>query len=158
MHTNPDAVLFVGENINVMISSADGAELIARRLLKSRHRGHPPRFIVEQFVIDSCFRFSPDAKGNVAHDVVHDRFDFRPYVTAPGVSKNGEIAAGDIEADTGKRNFVFVGDNATDRLRITLVAVRAKNSVLATGVDTILDLPQRRFIVPAEYLRLHWKL
>jgi hypothetical protein len=38
------------------------------------------------------------------------------------------------------------------------VAVRAKNSALATSFDTILDLPQRRLIVLAEYLRLHRKL
>jgi hypothetical protein len=38
------------------------------------------------------------------------------------------------------------------------VAVRAKNSALATSVDTILDLPQRRLIVLTEYLRLHRKL
>ena len=78
---------------------------------------------------------------------------FRRDVTALRVSKNGEIAAGDIEADTGKRNLVFMSDNSTDRLRVTFVAVRAKNSALATGIDTILDLPQRRFIVPAEYFR-----
>jgi hypothetical protein len=38
------------------------------------------------------------------------------------------------------------------------VAVRAKNSALATSVDTIFDLPQRRLIVLAKYLRLHRKL
>src|SRR5206468_5551663 len=96
--------------------------------------------------------------GNVAHDVVHDRFDSRRDVTALYVGENGEIAAGDIEANSGKRNFVFVGDNSTNRLRITFVAVRAKNSALATSVDTILDLPQRRLFVLAEYLRLHRKL
>ena len=35
MHTYPDAVLFVRENIDIMISAADSAELIARDLLES---------------------------------------------------------------------------------------------------------------------------
>ena len=38
------------------------------------------------------------------------------------------------------------------------MAVRAKNSALATSVNTILDLPQRHLIMLAEYLRLHRKL
>src|SRR6478609_10210989 len=109
-------------------------------------------------MIDSRFRCSPDAEGNVTHDVVHDRFDFWRDVTAFRVGENGEIAACDIEPDSGKRNFVFVGDNSTNRLRVTFVAVRAKNSALTASVDTILDLPQRRLIVLAEYLRLHRKL
>jgi len=109
-------------------------------------------------MIDSRFRFSPDAEGNVPHDVVHDRIDFWRDVTALRVGENGEIAAGDIEANSRKLNFVFVGDNSTNRLCITFVAVRAKNSALATSVDTILDLPQRRLIVLTEYLRLHRKL
>ena len=109
-------------------------------------------------MIDARFSFSSDAEGNVPHDVVHDRFDFWRDFTALGVGENGEIAAGDIEADSGNRNFVFVGDNSTNRLRIPFVAVRAKNPALATSVDTILDLPQRRLIVLTEYLRLHRKL
>ena len=92
-------------------------------------------------MIDSRFCFSPDAEGNVAHDVIHDRFDFRRDVTALRVGENGKIPAGDIEADSRKRNFLFVGDNSTNRLRVTFVAVRAKNSALATGFDAILDLP-----------------
>src|SRR5215468_8992184 len=98
-------------------------------------------------MIDPCFCFSPDAEGNVPHDVVHDRFDSWRDVTALGVGQNGEIAARDIEADSGKRNFVFVGDNSTNRLRVTFVAVRAQNSTLTTSVDTILDLPQGRLVV-----------
>ena len=66
--------------------------------------------------------------------------------------------ASDIESDSGKRNFVFVGDNSTNRLGVPFVAIRAKNSALSTSVDTILDLPQRRLIVLAKYLRLHRKL
>ena len=73
MHTYPDAAPFVGENINIMISAADSAELIVPLspsvLILAADL---PRFVIEQFMIDSRFRFSPDAKGNVAHDVVHD--------------------------------------------------------------------------------------
>src|SRR5436305_14100823 len=106
-------------------------------------------------MIDSRLRFSPDAERNLSHDVVHDRFDFWRNFTALGVGENGEVTACDIEPDSGKRNCVFVGDDSTNRLGVTFVAIRAKNSALSTSVDTILDLPQRRLIVLAKYFRLH---
>src|SRR5689334_4470266 len=109
-------------------------------------------------MIDSRFRLSADAERNLPHNVVHDRFDFWRDFTALGVGENGEITACDIEPDSGKRKFVFVGDNSTNRLGVTFVGVRAKDSALAASVDTILDLPQRRLIVLAKYLRLHRKL
>lgn len=108
-------------------------------------------------MIDSRFCFSSDAKGNIAHDVVHDRFDFWRDFTALRVGENGEITARDVEPDSGERNFVGVGDNPANRLRVTFVAVRAEYAAFTTSVDTILDLPQCRLIVLAEYLRLHRK-
>ena len=86
------------------------------------------------------------------------KIDFWRNFTGLRVGENGEITARDIESDSGKRNSIFVGDNSTDRLGVALVAIRAKNSALSTSVDTILDLPQGRLIVLAEYLRLHRNL
>ena len=47
MHAHPDALLLIREKIDIMISAADGAELIARRLFQMRHRFCLPRRIVE---------------------------------------------------------------------------------------------------------------
>src|SRR5689334_10726380 len=126
VHTYPNAVLFVGEYINIVISTADSPKLIPRHLLESRDRRNFPCLVLEQFMIDSGFRFSPDAERNFSHDVVHDRFDFWGNFTALRVGENGEITARDIEPDSGKRNSVFVGDNSTNRLGVTFVAIRAK--------------------------------
>ena len=61
-----------------MIPAADGAELIARRLLSNRRCGlRLPRRIIKQFVIDARFALAPDAEGNIAHHIVHDRLDLR---------------------------------------------------------------------------------
>ena len=63
------------------------------------------------------------------------------------VRQNGEVAAGDIEADAGKRNLVFVRDHATDRLRVTFMTIGAKNRALAAGCDTSFNLLNGRSVV-----------
>jgi hypothetical protein len=37
VHTNPHAILFVREQINVVIAAADGTELVTRHLLERRN-------------------------------------------------------------------------------------------------------------------------
>src|SRR5438270_8482504 len=155
MHAHPNSVLFIGENIDVMIPASDGAELIGRGLLQFAHRRQLPRRIVEQLVIDSRFAFLADAEGTIAHDVVHDFFHRRRDLRSSRVDANGEIAAGDIEADTGERDLVRVSDYAADRLRVTFVAVRAQDRPLAPRRHAPFDLRDRRFVVLAKDFGVH---
>ena len=111
-----------------------------------------PRFVVEKFVIDPRLTGAADAERNVAHDVIHDLFHRRRDLRALRVRQNGEVAAGDIEADTGKGNLVSVRDHATDRLRVTFVTIGAKNSALAAGRDTSFNLLNGRGVVLAKNL------
>src|SRR5205085_3667953 len=155
MHAHPNSVLFIGENIDVMVPASDRAELIDRGLLQLAHRRQLPRRIVEQLVIDSRFAFLADAEGNIAHDIVHDFFHRRRDLRSSRVGANGEIAAGDIEADTGEPDLVRVSYYAADRLRVTFVAVRAQDRPLAARRHAPFDLRDRRFVVLSKYFGVH---
>ena len=62
VHADPDPVRFIGENIDIMISAADGAELSGRALFQIAHRLQTPRRIFKQFVIDSRFAGPADTE------------------------------------------------------------------------------------------------
>src|SRR5260370_40757037 len=102
MHAHPDPLLLVRENINIMISTAHGAELLSRDRLQITDRFELPRRIVEQFVLDARFAFAPDPERNFAHHVVHDLVDLRRSLLQPGVRYDSEIAAGDVKTDAAQ--------------------------------------------------------
>ena len=62
MHSHPDPVLLVRENIDVMIATAHGAELLGRGRFQIADRLQLPRRIVEQFVFDAGFAFASDSE------------------------------------------------------------------------------------------------
>ena len=70
------------------------------------------------------------------------------------VGQDGEISARDVESDAAQRNFIFVGNNAADRLRITFVSVRAQYTAFPACRDAGLDLSDRCRVVFAKNLRL----
>ena len=62
MDADPDAVLFIGEKIDIVISAAHGAELILRHLFQTTHWLQFPSRIIKQFVFDTRFAFATNAK------------------------------------------------------------------------------------------------
>ena len=63
MDTDPNAVLLVGKNINVMISAADRPELLGRHWFQIAHRFDLPRRVVfEQLMVDAAFAFAANAE------------------------------------------------------------------------------------------------
>src|ERR1051326_8195384 len=106
-------------------------------------------------MIDAGLRFPADAKGDVAHDIIHDGFDFGCDLAGFSVRENSEIAAGDIETNSGQRNFILVGHHPTNGLCIAFMSIGPKHAPFAAGIDTIFDLAECRIVVLAEYLRLH---
>ena len=155
MDADPDPVRFIGENIDVMIASADRAELSRGSLLQLSHWRQTPGGIVKKLVVDPFLTRLADAERNVANNVIHDLFDRRGNLREGGVGSDGEISAGDVEADAGKRNLICVSNDAPDRLGIALVTVRAENAALAASGNAPLDLGDRRFIMGSEYFRRH---
>ena len=75
MHTDPNAILFVGKKIDIMISAADRSKLVGRDRFQISDRLYFPGGIVKQFVFDARFAFASDAERNVAHNIVHDFLD-----------------------------------------------------------------------------------
>ena len=154
MHANPDSIVFVSKNIDVMISTAHGAELVRRHRFQIADRFHFPRGIFEQFVLDAVLALATNPERNVAHNVVHDLVDLRRDLFAFGVGSNRQIPASDVETDTTQGNLVLVSNNAADRLRVTFVTIRAKHGPFAASRDTGFNLLDRCRVVLAENFRL----
>src|SRR5438105_8186947 len=75
MYSYPDAVFLIRKNIDVMISSADRAELISRHFSYSSNGQDLPCLVFEQLMIHPRFGFSSDPERNISHDIVHNGFD-----------------------------------------------------------------------------------
>src|ERR1051326_4419266 len=153
VHANPYSVLLIGKNIDVVISAADCSELVGRHRFQNPQRLDPPRRIVKQLMFDPHFSSATDAERDVPHDIVHDFIHSRRNLFALRVRQNGEVSAGNIEADTAQRNFVPIGNYSADGLGITFVSIGAKHRALATSRDARFDLFDRRLVVLAKNLR-----
>ena len=90
------------------------------------------------------------------HYIIHDLADLRRDFVALRVRTDSEITTCNIKADAAQGNFVFVGDYAADRLRITFVAIGAKDAAVPSRRDATLDLLDRCFVVLAKNFRLRF--
>ena len=133
-----------------MIAAADSAKLFGGHRFQIADRFNFPRRVVKQIMFNPRFTFASNAERNVVNHVVHDLVDLRRDFLPLGIGQDGEITASDVEANTAERDFVFVGNHAADRLRITFVAVGAKHAAFAAGRYAGLDLLDRRRVVLAE--------
>src|SRR2546423_4777779 len=77
MDADPNPVLFVRENVDIMIAAADGTELFGGDRLQIAERFYFPRRIVKKFMFNSRFTFASNAERNVVNHVVHDLVDLR---------------------------------------------------------------------------------
>ena len=134
---DPDAVILVDEQVDVVVARADGTELLARHLLERRDGLQLPGVVVEQFVVDVFLVAAADAEGERLEDVVHDRGDLGAHLVGVRVETHGLVTAGDVIADARGRDVLAVGDYAADRHRVPEVVVRherhAIRSALAGG-------------------------
>jgi hypothetical protein len=117
------------------------------------HRLQIPGWIVEHLVLRAHLRCAADSERDVAHDIVHDFRNGPLNLRQRDIRSDREISAGNVEAHPAKRDFVFVSNDATDWLGITLVSVGAKHAALATGRDAPFNLPECRLVVLTENLR-----
>src|SRR5467141_3856661 len=99
MHTDPNAILFIGEKIDIMISATDRSKLVGRHRLQLTHWLQLPGGIVKHLVFNARFTFLSNAERNVAHDVVHNFLDRELQLRALHVGADGEISARDVEPD-----------------------------------------------------------
>jgi hypothetical protein len=155
MHTHPDLIGFVRENVDVMIPTAHRSELGRRGLLQLAQRRKFPGGIVEELVVDARSARLPDSERDVAHDFVHDLLHCRRDLRPGRIGPNGEIATGDVEPHAGEGNFVRISDDPADRLRVAFVTIRAKDSALPSRFHAAIDLRHRGLVVFAKDFRFH---
>src|SRR6516165_2888594 len=87
-----------------------------------------PERAVKQRVIDLLGIAAADTEADVGSDLVDQRTDAIRDRGLRHVELHRHVAAGDVEADTTHGNMLLVGNDATDRLRIAEVAIRAEDT------------------------------
>jgi hypothetical protein len=79
VHADPDPVLLVGEQIDVVIARAHGAQLLPRQLLQpGRSLRLPSLALFEQRMLDALIILASDAEADRAPHFVHDAGDVAP--------------------------------------------------------------------------------
>ncbi len=129
MHADPDQPVLVGEQIDIVVARADGAELVARHLLEpARDLALLPQRIVEHRVLDLFRIGAADAEADAAGDLRHQFADAIGDRRLPDIELHRHVAARDVEADAAHRDVLLVGDDAADRLGIAEMAVGAQHA------------------------------
>jgi hypothetical protein len=125
---DPNPVLLVGEDVDVVVARADGAELARGLVAQVQVLDDRPRRVVEQVVVYTLRVLAADAEADGANDVVHDPADAGARDVARHVDQDGLVAASDVVADTGRRDGVLVRDHAADGNGVALVVVGHQHS------------------------------
>ena len=129
MHTDPDQTFLVLEQIDVVVAGTDGAELVARHALEVLDRlDFLPERAVEQRVIDLFRIAAAKPETDVGGDLVEDRPDAVRDALLGHVELHRHVAASDVETDARHRDVLFICNDATNRLRIAEMAVRAQHA------------------------------
>src|SRR4051812_224124 len=123
MDSHPDPVLFICKNVNVMISTAHGPQLVGAGAFQFGHRFQLPRRVVEQFMFYPHLAFLTDTEWDIPNDIVHHLLDPGTDIIPFCIGQNSQVAARDVEADTAERNFVLVGNYSANWLSVTLVPI-----------------------------------
>ena len=146
VHADPHGAVLVGEQVDVVVAGADGAELVGgevvQRALGARVGGADR---VEHRMVDRLVVAAADAERDPRHDRVHDPRQFGRDLRAPQVGPHGLVAAADVVADARDRDVVAVRDRAADRLAVADVPVGAQDADRAVlGRHAALELRDGR--------------
>jgi hypothetical protein len=153
VHTNPHAILFVCEQVNIVIAAAHGAELVTRQFLERRNRLQLPCHIIEQSVVYLFVVLAANAEADDRPNVVHDRGNARTQLRAGHIYTNGLVSAADVVADTCRTNRILVCHHSPDRHTVTDVVV-GHQCDLVGGACTNANLVQRTIIGLTEHRNL----
>src|SRR5215831_20811021 len=102
VHTDPYQPSLVLEEIDIVVVGPD--ELIARHLLEVGDTGCIPEGRVEQLVIDLHGVVLPNAKADLAPDVVENGIGARRDVEVMRIEPDCHVATRDVEADAADRD------------------------------------------------------
>jgi hypothetical protein len=145
VHTNPHEILFVCEQVNIVIAAAHGAELVTRQFLERRNRLQLPCHIIEQSVVYLFVVLAANAEADDRPNVVHDRGNARTQLRAGHIYTNGLVSAADVVADTGRTDRILVCHYSADRHTVANVVI-GHQCDLVGGACTDANLVQRTII------------
>jgi hypothetical protein len=145
VHADPHAVLFIGEEIDVVISAANRAQLLASHFLERCNGFAFPGSAIKQGVIDPFCVAASHAEANRVPDLVHDFLDGGAKGGSRHVEQNGFVATGDIVANAAGTDGVSIGDDSADGHGVTLVVVGHQGHFVS-GLCARLDLGDCPFI------------
>jgi len=123
MHADPHAILFVREQIYVVIAAAHGSELVTRHLLERGNRFQLPGLIVEQSVIHLLTVPLTNAEADRRPHVVHDPGNARTQLRARHIDTNGLVSAADVIAYSGRADRILVCHHSADRHTVSEMVV-----------------------------------
>src|SRR3954452_2818522 len=119
---HPEPAVLVGQEVDVVVAAADGAELVGREVVELALRGEGGGAdLVEHGVVGALAFVAPDAERDAARDLVHDARDVD--VVHAQVRHRAADATGDVVADAGRRDVLRVRDHPTDRLAVPDMAI-----------------------------------
>src|SRR4029079_13892628 len=97
---DPDDPLFVFENIDIMVGTADRAELLARLRPQLAEVPHvTPVRVVEERVVHILAAGAPDAEDDRPRDRVHDRPDLGADVVGAEIRPGSLHSARNVETN-----------------------------------------------------------
>src|SRR5262249_19107057 len=105
--------------------------------------------IVEELVVDLLFVGATDTKRNRARHVLDDRANAVLDRVKRRIETDGHVPAADVEANAGNADLLLVGNDATDRLCVTAMAIGGDD---VADRHAIAHLRNRRVVVLAEHL------
>jgi len=147
-------------------SMARRASPISRRRLRGsrcrqrRNSGQRPGWIVEQRMVYRFVILAPDTKAEEPPHVIHDVHDIAAHLAGGRIRADGLVAAGDVIADAGRADAVFIRHHAADRHGVTFVMVGHERHLVGCP-RAVLNLRERAFIYGRTPHRnsvyyLHW--
>src|SRR5262249_22315919 len=129
VYADPDVVLVVAKEVDVVVARSDGAELRARHLLEGIDISRAPRLvIVEESMLDALVVLAAEPERDLAADVACDGRHARLDVVVDQIEARRHVAASNVEADAADRDVLLIRDDAAHRLGVSIVAVGAEDA------------------------------
>ena len=142
MDTTPYSFLFIDEEVDIMISGADGAELALREGAKSVCDIYIPGGVIcEQWVGNDFVVLAPNPEGKSVKDFIHYFGDVGPNKISRGIKQYGFVSATDVITNAGRTDLVAIRSDSTNRHSIPKVMVSHECCVLgiATAINYLLN-------------------
>jgi len=141
VNTDPNPVLLVGKDVNVVIAGPNRSKLVlSHPLQRVDLGGHAPTgmVFVENLGLHLLFVIPAHSEGDGSKHIVHDSGDIFPRLGTRHIGQNGLVSARDIVTNTARGDCVPVRHDPSDRDGIALMVVSHQGHTIrgqGTGFD-----------------------